>query len=255
MEKIKVSACIVTHNSSDCISSALLSLLTQTKGVDLQLFVVDNCSHDSTVDIIKKSFKQASLHCLKKNSGFAAGHNFVLPRLNSKYHAIINPDIEIKSDVLSQMVSYLEENENIGLLSPKILYPSGAAQPHGKRRPNCKYLLAGRFRNEQKPSAAFAEYAMLEKGESAPFEIENASGCFMLIRTELLKKLNGFDERFFLYFEDSDLTLRLNKISSAFYFPQAAVYHSWARDSKKKIRFKLIEFKSMLYFFKKHGWE
>ena len=84
-------------------------------------------------------------------------------------------------------------------------------------------------------------------------DIENATGCFMFIRTELFREIGGFDKRYFMYFEDCDLTREVNARSRTVYYPGATVYHEWGRESKKNFRLKLIQINSMLRYYSKWG--
>jgi GT2 family glycosyltransferase len=94
---------------------------------------------------------------------------------------------------------------------------------------------------------------MLDCDLSKPTDIENATGCFMFIRTKLFKEIGGFDKRYFMYFEDSDLTCCVNKKYRTVYYPLATVYHEWGRESKKNFKLKLVQINSMLNFFAKWG--
>ncbi len=247
-----VSGCIVTYNNMSTIDSAISSLL-QFTAAPFTLYVVDNGSTDGTIEHIEKNYPQVKLIKSPGNIGFGAGHNLILDKLDSDYHVIINPDISIKDDVIAKMIEYLEGEPEIGMLSPQIKFPNGNPQILGKKIPTLRYLFASHFRPEGEPGETLKEYAMLDQDLSKPIKIENASGCFMFIRTELFKKLGGFDKRYFMYFEDCDLTRQVNEISSVIYYPETTVYHEWGHGSKKKIKLKLIHINSMLKYFIKWG--
>lgn len=253
MSSKSVSGCIVTYNNIHTIGAAISSLLEFTKGVPFSLTIVDNGSTDGTVEYIKENFPDVELIISNKNVGFGEGHNSVLPSLNSDYHAIINPDVILRDDVITKMADYMDENADIGLLSPQIRFPDGRPQILGKRAPTPSYLIASRMRNDGNPCKALCEYAMLDCDMTAPTDIQNATGCFMFIRTPLLKKLGGFDKRYFMYFEDCDLTREVCRVSRCVYYPDAVVYHEWGRESKKNSKLKLIQLISMLKYFSKWG--
>ena len=146
------------------------------------------------------------------------------------------------------MVDYMEENTDIGLLSPRICFPDGRDQILGKRNPQLKYLVASRLRGNE-PSKLLREYAMLDCDLSKPVRIENATGCFMLLRTDLLKKIGGFDEGYFMYFEDADLARRVNEVSKCVYYPHAIVNHVWGRESKRNLKLMCVHIDSMFRYF------
>ncbi len=245
-----VTGSIVTFNNMSTIDKTLQTLFEYTKDIDFKLYVVDNNSTDGTPEYIKANFPQVEVLIQNKNIGFGAGHNVVIENINSEYHAVINPDIVFVENAIKGLVSYMENNEDIGLLSPRICFPDGREQILGKRNPHFKYILASRLRNE-KTSELLSEYAMLERGTDEPFDIENATGCFMLLRTSVLKQIGGFDERYFMYFEDADITREVNKISRAVYYPQVVVSHVWNRDSKRNFKLMAIHIHSMLKYYLK----
>lgn len=248
----KITGCIVTYNNIATIDNALGSLLKCTE-VPFQLYVVDNGSTDGTVEHIKKNYPEVTVIKSEKNLGFGAGHNLILDRLDSDYHAIINPDIIVKDDVIAQLASFLNNNGDIGMASPEIRFPDGRMQILGKRNPCPAYLAASRLRGNGEPSKLLREYAMLDCDLTKPFDIENASGCFMFIRTKLFKEIGGFDKRYFMYFEDCDLSREVNQRCRTVYYPNATVYHEWGRESKKNYKLALIQIKSMLSYYRKWG--
>lgn len=252
MSKTKVSGCIVTYNNIRTIETAVSSLLENVKDVDFHLYAVDNGSIDGTPELIRSRFPQVEVIESGSNVGFGAGHNIVLDRLDSEYHAIINPDIILRDDVVSKMAAFLSEHPEAGMLSPEIRFPDGRPQILGKRIPKPKYLVASRLRGSE-PGKVLSEYAMLDCDLTQVQEIQNATGCFMFIRTALFKELGGFDSRYFMYFEDCDLTRKVNQVSKVLYYPGATVYHEWGRESKKNFRLKKIQIESMFKYYAKWG--
>lgn len=253
-KKIRVSASIVTFNNINYIGTAVGTLLDSAKTTDLTVYVIDNGSTDGTIELLKSRFGKDPRFVLietGKNVGFGAAHNRLLPLLDSDYHCIVNPDVIIKDDILDTMTSYAEAHRDVSQLSPRICFPDGRDQILGKRYPHAFYLVASRLRHGTRPGPVLSHYAMLNKGMDHPFEIDNATGCFMLFRTSDFKKAGGFDERFFMYFEDCDITRRMKSFGKVLYFPEAVVYHEWARDSKRNLKMKWIHISSMLKFYKK----
>lgn len=245
-----VTGCIVTYNNIATIDKAVSSLLKCT-AADFRLFIVDNGSTDGTPEHIEKNYPEVTVIRSGGNIGFGAGHNFIMDRLDSDYHVIINPDISVRDDVISKLASYLDENPDVGLVSPEIRFPDGRPQILGKKNPSLRYLAASHLRGSGEPGETLREYAMLDEDYSKPFEIENATGCFVFIRTELFRKLGGFDKRYFMYFEDCDLSREVNRISKVVYNPGATVYHEWGRESKRNLKLTLIHLTSMMKYFMK----
>ncbi len=245
-----VTGCIVTHNNMRTIKDTLDTLFEYTTDVDFRLYVVDNLSTDGTPEFIRENYPQICLIEPKTNNGFGAGHNLVLPMISSKYHIVINPDIVLKDNAIKTIVDFMENNGEIGLVSPKICFPDGREQILGKRNPRLKYLFASRLRKDE-PSDLLKEYAMLDEDLTKTTDIENASGCFMAFRTELFKEMGGFDKRYFMYFEDADISREAKKRAGVVYYPDATVYHVWGRDSKRNLKLMKIHIFSMLKYFLK----
>ena len=133
--------------------------------------------------------------------------------------------------------------------------PASASRMGGSRfwqaQPSLRYLIASRFQRDDPENPILREYAMLDEGTDHPFEIENASGCFMLLRTSLFQQIGGFDPRYFMYFEDADLTRTIRKYAKAVCYPLATVYHAWERGSAHNTKLFLIHVHSMLSYFTK----
>jgi len=246
--KVKVSGCIVTYNNKEDVEICIDSILKYTMGVDLKLYVSDNLSTDLTATNIKEKFKDVTVIINNENNGFGAGHNVVIDKLDSKYHVIINPDIIIDNDVILELVNYMETNPSVGMITPKILNIDGSEQYLPKLRPRFKYLLGGRI-NALKHYRS--EYTMQDVEITKPVEIDFCTGCFMVIRTDLFKKIRGFDDRYFMYFEDADLTREVKKSMKVIFYPYAHVYHKWSRASSKKIKYFIIQVQSMFRYYKK----
>ena len=245
-----VTGSIVTYNNISTIAKTLETLFGETKDIDFKLYVLDNGSSDGTPEYIEKNYPDVTVIRSGKNVGFGAGHNIIINQVESKYHAVINPDIVLTQNAVKKMADYMDGNPEIGLLSPRICFPDGRDQILGKRNPHLKYLVASRLRGDE-PSKLLKEYAMLDCDLSKPTEIENATGCFMFNRTDVLKSIGGFDDGFFMYFEDADLARRINEVSKCVYYPDAVVNHVWGRDSKRNFKLMLVHINSMLRYFRK----
>lgn len=252
MPKTKISACIVTHNSMDKIGRTVRSILDNTKGVDLTLYISDNASADNTADFIEKEFPQVKVIRNEINGGFGWAHNKVLGLIDSEYHVIINPDIILNSDVITDLAVFLDKHPDVVMLTPKILNEDGSEQHLPKREPKLKYLIGGKL---QKFGKVFknlrAEYTMQNVEIKQPLDIDFCTGCFMFIRTDAFKQLNGFDDRFFMYLEDADLTRRAKQIGRVVFYPSMSVVHLWERASYKSFKFFMIHLQSIIKYYLK----
>lgn len=255
----RLSFSVVTYNNENEIKSLLRNLVTilQNK-VSYDIYVIDNASQDRTADLVKKeSNHNKSIHLIKnkKNLGFGAGHNSVMGDLKSTYHVVINPDVQITSFVeISKMISFLKGHKNVGLLSPLILNTDGSIQRLYKREPTVFDLLI-RFVSPNFFKKRQNEFVRMESGYKEIGRIDYASGAFMMFRTEIFKAINGFDERYFMYMEDADITRKVNKIATSVFYPKAFVIHEWQRESHKKIKHVIYSVVSLCKYFSKWGWK
>lgn len=245
-----VSASIVNYNCLDQVARAAASLRENTAGVPLSVFVVDNGSAGVSKGDVQAACPGCEVLMRGRNLGYGQGHNAVLQRLTSRYHAIVNPDIELQSDAVTELTQFLERHPEVILAVPRILNPDGTEQHLPKRDPTFRYLLANRF-FPRLMRRSRARYLMTDREMSGPHEIEFATGCFTVIRTDVFKQLGGFDPRYFMYFEDADLTREARRFGKAAYCPGVAVIHSWSRSSAHSARLFLLHIQSMLRYFGK----
>lgn len=249
--KVNVTACIVTYNNIGCIKPCLESIYRETKGINLKLFISDNCSTDGTVELIQSEFPQAHLIQNEKNGGFGYGHNKVLPLIHSKYHAVINPDIHFEEDALTGLIEYMENHPEVGMITPKILNPDGTEQFLPKEDPSIRYVILSKFPFWKKFRR---QYTRQDENLQKPTRINSCTGCFFVIRTDLFKKLKGFDHRFFMYYEDADLSRRARQHKQLIFDPEVAAYHDWKRDNMKSLKGIRIFLHSMTKYFSKWKW-
>lgn len=248
----KVSAAIVTFRGYEKAQKAVESLLRHTKGVELTLFIVDNASGDGTAARLRAEFPGITVIENPENKGFGQGHNTVLPLLSGDYHAVVNPDILIDRDVLTELAEYLDKNPGVGLVTPQILNTDGTDQELPKRDPTVLALI-GRRICKKRLAGEVLHYQMKDEDLTKPVDIEFATGCFFMIRTSLFREIGGFDARFFMYYEDMDITRRARRIMRAVYNPETYVYHAWERSSAHSLKYFVILVAGMFRYFSKWG--
>ena len=255
---MKASGCIVTYNAVTdenkkmLLFSAISNITSFCKDIDFTLYVVDNASSDGTADEVEDYFSDnahVKVIANTENKGFGKAHNQVLDLIDSDYHFVINPDIIVKDDVIGAMCAFMESKPACGMASPDIRFPDGRVQVLAKRHPKPKYLIASRLSSDRENNKYLREYAMLDEDLSQPLQIENCSGCFFVIRTELFKEVGGFDDRYFMYFEDFDLARTVGARAEIWYCPCAKVYHEWGRDSKRNFKLMFIHIRSTVKYF------
>lgn len=259
METSTISFCIVTYNNEDRIVSLIENIEHSIPGtITSTIFVVDNKSTDETIDNIlhcQSIFNNIKLIQPDVNEGFGAGNNKVLPYLNSTYHILINPDVSISSsNEIKRMIEYMDQHPEVGLLSPLIHNTDGTIQKLYKRNPSVLDM-GLRFLSPNIMKKRQAWFVHEEPGYNKIDTIQHASGAFMFFRTSVFKNIGGFDERYFMYMEDADITRSVNNISKAVFYPKASIIHEWQRDSHKKKRYAIMTINSMVKYFNKWGWK
>ncbi len=192
------------------------------------------------------------------NIGYGSAHNLLLEKLESDFHLILNPDIAIERQCLASGITFMCENPDVVAASPYAEYHNGDRQYLCKRYPSVlTFLLRGFFPGPLKKlfAARLAAFEMHDLADDAPsLEVPLISGCFMLCRSDALKQIHGFDENYFLYFEDFDLSLRLREIGPIAYVPGMRIRHAGGHAAKKGLGHLRMFTKSGIRFFNSHGW-
>jgi len=247
---MRVTASIVNYNDFENTQNAVRSILSYTGSRDFMLYVVDNSSGPESAQKLKALFPEIEVIRSEKNKGFGAAHNLVIKAVDSVYHAIINPDITVEDDVIGSLCAFFDGNPDIGIACPATFFPDGRLQLLPKRNPTLQYLIAGRL-PFGRAKRIRSHYVMEDENLGEVQDIEFVTGCFMFARTDLLKRVGGFDERYFLYLEDADLTREILAHARAVYVPFVRVTHNWNRKSARSIRYFFIHIASVIKYMKK----
>lgn len=255
MKKYQIVCSIVVYKSSiDQLNRAINSFLNTELFV--KLVIVDNSPDSSIESFLPKSDR---LHYIfnNKNLGYGAGHNVGIREYihNSEYYLVLNPDVYFEKGVIEEIYNYLNENREIGLVMPKVLYPNGDMQYLCKMLPTPTDWFLRMFfskwsytiRRNDRFEFRFSDYNTL-------CEVPYLSGCFMFLRCETLSNVGYFDENIFMHTEDADLSRRIFEYSKCVYLPSVSIYHEFQKDSHKSIRMMFIHIKSTIYYFNKWGW-
>lgn len=215
MNKIPVSVIIVSFNTRDLTRKALLSLRGSNKQ-PAQIIVVDNDSHDDSVQMIKSEFPEVVLVENKENSGFAKANNLAIRMADQPYIWLLNSDAEAGKNTLGELYDYMEKNPKVGALSPQLIYPNKELQSFGGFFPGClnvflyllplSYLLPKQIKRRFKALAIYPQ-PIPEKG----IELDYVTGAASFLRKEALDKAGLLGEDYFMYFEETDLCWRLKK--------------------------------------------
>lgn len=193
------------------------------------------------------------------NVGYGRGHNLALDRSVRAFHLILNPDVVLAANALATCLHFFERHGEVGLLTPWIGTEAGVQQHLCRRYPSLLDLFIRGFAPHgirRLASARLALYEMrdLINDHDIAWDPPIVSGCFMFFRTDVLKKLGGFDSRYFLYFEDYDLSLRTHDVARVAYVPTVRVIHHGGGASRKGFAHIRMFAASAIKFYNRFGW-
>lgn len=251
---------IVVYKKYDDAIETIRSIEEHTgSGLAKRIYIVDNsCSVDDNADRTKferevRCYKDTVYVNTKQNLGFGKGHNYTIDKLDSEYFAIVNPDILITDNTFENIISFMND-KSVGMAIPKIIDSEGDLQDAYRRTLTVFDMFLRMFtKNVFRKRRNY--HSMRDMDYSHPFEVPFGQGSFLVIRTDLWKKLKGFDDRFFMYLEDADLCRRVNENSKLMYCPNATVIHKWEKESHKNKALFKIHTQSMIKYFNKWGWK
>ena len=272
---ISLSICIVCYdtpleqlvNLIDTLSTSLRKLQERYKVPTVPVYIVDNSDESGDFNYLisgqSASFDGSLIEIDyiqgQGNIGYGSAHNLVLDNLNSDFHLMLNPDVIVDEEALLNAISLIERGNRVIGISPNAYNMLGEKQYLCKRYPSVFTLFLRGFL--PKPfenifSKRFAAYEMREicKTEE-PKEVELISGCFMLLNTQVLKLVGGFNEHYFLYFEDFDLSIRLRKYGKLVYAPKVRIKHLGGGAAKKGLSHIILFCRSGIRFFNSYRWE
>jgi len=243
----------------DTLAAALCAI----GGPQVRLTLVDNGgSPDLTALTESLALQRIAANVITGhgNVGYGAGHNLAIARAQSDFHLILNPDVELSPDALARALAYLREHPDVGLLTPWIGDEAGRTQFLCRRMPTVFDLFVRGFLPRSLRTLftrRLARYEMRDiiNDRDVVNDPPIVSGCCMLFRTDVLKRLGGFDERYFLYFEDYDLSLRTHDVARIAYVPSVRIVHHGGGASRKGWTHIRLFVASMAKFFNRFGWK
>lgn len=249
----EISIITVTYNSKQYVGEAFQSLRIPCKKKILEWIVIDNASPDRTAEFIQKEYPWIKTIKSDVNLGFGSGNNLGVKNSHAPFLLFINPDAIIDWADLQKMLTFMKKNPKVGITAPAIIEPEGTLQPWFKF-PTPLRILSKAIGFDR----IFKQMFYIIPG-SEPQIVECIGGAVFMIRRELFEKLNGFDPRFFLYWEETDLCLRASQLGWEIWTVGEAVARHTnavsAKTHKKPMYAGCISehfFQSRYYYFQKH---
>jgi GT2 family glycosyltransferase len=251
-----IASVILYKNPPEMIENVISSFLDTT--LNVKLYIIDNSPTPLPLSLENRP---AFYHYAGQNLGYGKAHNWSIQRCEpSKYFLILNPDVIISKGVIEELSQYLDRNPEVGMVCPRVLNGDQTLQYLNKQQPNLMDLFLRRFYIHNRMFAFIKKrldhYEMRDIGYDNIHKVPFMTGAFMFCRAQVLKKVGGFDPRFFMYFEDADLSRKFqNEGYTTIYYPYVNITHLWKRESRKSLKMAFVFMISGMKYFHKWGWK
>jgi len=249
---------IVNYKSTDVLVKCLDSIFNTNGDIAVKVFVCDNNSHDG-VDAILHKFPQVDLVKSRCNNGFARGVNCLLEKGRAPYVMLLNPDTIVFKDMFEKSLNYMDANQDVGIMGPRVVNINGSTQGSARSFPTLHTALFGRssLLTRLFPNNRFSRANILTLGSDGKklIEVDWVSGSCMIVRRKAMKDIGAMDERFFMYWEDADWCKRMWLQGwKVVYNPSVSIMHYVGASSSKSIFRSVFSFHRSTYkFFKKYN--
>ena len=254
---MKLSVIIVNYNVKYFLEQALWSVRKAAKGIDVEIFVVDNNSVDDSVQMVQQKFPEVKLLINLDNVGFAKANNQAIRQASGEYLLLLNPDTVVEEDTFVKCLQFMDARPKAGALGVKMIDGSGKFLPESKRGfPSPLVAFSKTFGLSKifPKSKIFNHYHLGYLDVNEIHEIEVLAGAFMMLRKKVIDEIGMLDEAFFMYGEDIDLSYRIIKAGyKNYYFPKTKIIHYKGESTKKgSLNYVKVFYKAMIIFAKKH---
>ncbi len=254
---MQLSIIIVNYNVKYFLEQCLFSVQKAITGIDAEVFVVDNASNDASVEYLQPIFPRIKFIASKTNDGFAKANNKALDKCKGDYVVFLNPDTIVPEDCFKNCISFFKKHQDCGALGVQMIDGSGNFLPESKRSfPSLSaafYKLTG-LSLIFPSSKRFNKYALGNLAKDEDFEVDVLAGAFMMLSKDVVEKTKGFDETFFMYGEDIDLSYRVQQAGyKNYYFGKQTIIHFKGESTKRgSLNYVKMFYNAMSIFVKKH---
>lgn len=254
---MKLSIVIVNYNVAYFLEHCLYSVRNALKGIEAEIFVVDNNSVDNSIAMLKEKFPEVILIANKDNVGFSRANNQAIRISKGEYVLILNPDTVVEEDTFAKCISFMDSHKDCGALGVKMIDGSGKFLKESKRgfpSPWTSFCKMSGLTSLFPHSKKYANYYMGHLSEDEVNEVDILAGAYMMMRKECLDKVGLLDEDYFMYGEDIDLSYRITKGGyKNYYFPKARIIHYKGESTKKaSMNYVYTFYNAMVIFAQKH---
>ena len=246
-------ASIVVHRTSPSMLEGLLKTLARENVV--HVYIVDNSPDQFLAAIVPDSPKFEYIHV--ENNGYGAAHNIAIRKAmlrGADYHLVLNPDIDWNGTIVDKLESIMNNRPTCGMIHPRVTYPDGSLQHTCRMLPAPIDVFGKRFLPKAVMKRRLRRYLLSDSDYDREFNAVYVQGSFMFLRLDILREIGLFDERFFMYPEDIDLTRRIRARADVLFRPDVTVVHKHEASSYKSLKMLWIHCINMVKYFNKWGW-
>ncbi len=252
----KLTVVIVNYNVKYYVEQCLHSLRKALAAIDAEVYVVDNHSHDGSVEYLQERFPDVNFIACMHNNGFAYANNVAIKQSQSQYVLLLNPDTFVAENTIQAMLTFMDEHPLAGATGVQMLGADGQRAMESRRglpSPMVAFYKMSGLCARFPQSKRFGKYYLSFLPWDAPARIEVISGACMMVRREALDKVGLLDEDYFMYGEDIDLSYRIiNAGYENWYLPCQILHYKGESTHKSSFRYVHVFYQAMLIFFRKH---
>lgn len=246
---------VVLFNTDEDEILNIIDIISKSS-LKIKLFFIDNSPNRNSEEVVR-SHQGIDYIYTGENLGFGKAHNIGIDyaKKNSEYHLVLNSDVDFDTKILEEMVQYMNTNRDVGLMAPKVLNPDGSLQYTARLLPTPFYLIFRRFIPIKTIKERLNQRFELKDFDlKKPIEVPFFIGCFLLLRSGVLNKVHGYDNRYFMYMEDIDLVRRIHTHSKTIYYPFCCIIHKHGKGSYNNKTLLKYHLNSSIQYFNKWGW-
>lgn len=246
---LDLSIVIVSYNTSDLLNNCLSSLEAwiEANSHTGEIIVIDNASTDGTASMIRRRFPDVQLIENRRNTGFAAANNQGMRAAKGRYIVLLNPDTTVLGDAFGQLADFLDRNQNVGIVGPRLVYPDGSVQSSRRRFPTriTGYLESTIIQDYWPDNPVVRRYYFEDRPNDQTQSVDWLVGACLMVRREAIESAGLLDERYFMYSEEVEWCYRLKRHGwQIVYLPSAAVVHHEGASSSQNVPQRQIHFDS-----------
>ncbi|NMI03844.1 glycosyltransferase family 2 protein [Paenibacillus sp. SZ31] len=254
---LDASIIIVNYNTRQLTLDCLVSVYASQTSYQYELIVIDNASHDGSVEAIREVYPDVQLVANQNNTGFAVANNQGMEVAKGRYILLLNSDTVVQPDTLHTMIYFMDRHPEMGASGCKVILPDGSLDKACKRgfpTPSASFYYAFGISRLFPDLPKFNQYQLGHLSPDDEYPVDCLVGAFMLVRRETIDQVGGLDETFFMYGEDIDWCYRIKEAGwGIFYYPRTYIVHYKGGSARRKPLKITYEFhRAMWVFHRKH---